>query len=162
MSASGNETTIPATEHDRVAVGWGIGAVLLAVSTSVVAAGWFLATRSVSTRSVQVSGSVQTPASVPAPILHSSSTKRTGWIAWGLLAGFVLVVWLPLFTRNTRSAQKVRVWTAAVVGAGAILTIQSIGLLYLPTCFALIMAARTGRYRPPATRFADEPGRCAR
>lgn len=165
-------------KRDQVTLWWGIAAVVCTVFMSVFAAGWLLAARSVSTSAVRVSGSVQEPATVPAsapasvrttipttvhtpatppstrpapkPILRS--TTLFPWTAWVWLAGLVLVVALPLFTRNTPSAQNVRAWTAAVVGFGAILTIQSIGLLYIPTLAALIMAARTGRHQPTHIR----------
>lgn len=162
--------------RDRATLWWGIAAVVCAVLTSVFAAGWFLDVRSVSTSAVRVSGPVREPATVPAsvsvsvtttipttvrtpatppptrpapkPILRS--TTLFPWTAWVWLAGLVAVVALPLFTRNTPSAQKVRSRTAAVFGVGAILTVQSIGLLYIPTLAALVMAARTGRHPPTA------------
>jgi hypothetical protein len=163
-----DETNVRVLNRDRATFWWGIGAVVLALFTSVFAAGFFLATRSsVTTTAVRVSQSTVAPESIPTaipttvkqpatprsspvsapdPILPYRSTTRFGWTVWVLFAALVLFVSLPLLARKTPSAQKVRVWTAAIFGVGVVVTVQSIGLLLIPTFAALVMAARTGRH----------------
>lgn len=89
----------------------------------------------------------------PQPLLPVTS-EGTGWAALLLFAGVILVVSVPLLARKTASAQKVRVWTAALVGLGALVTIQSVGLLFVPAFIALGRAARAGRN--PRSKRSDE------
>ena len=167
--------------RDRATTWWGIGAVIVALSTSVFAAGSFLYTRSLTSTSVQTSRPVlisdeslpgtnseanptsprlvpaSLPATAPEPILTRRSTRRNGWAGSVLFAGLVLVASLPLLARKSRCAQKVRVWTAMVFGLGVVVALASIGLFYLPTFGALVMAARTGRHRPPNVASTHVP-----
>jgi hypothetical protein len=38
-----------------------------------------------------------------------------------------------------------RTWVAVAFGVGVVVTVQSVGLLFVPSFAALVMAARTGR-----------------
>jgi hypothetical protein len=144
---------------------WGVAAVALTALTSVFAGGWFLVTRTttVTSKSVSVSAtdtSLLTPTTVPttirraaepapkpAPLLvvpHRSVTPK-GWVIRTLLAVLLVFVAVPVLMRNSVHAQAIRLWTARIFGVGALVTIQFIGLLFLPALGALSMAARTGR-----------------
>ena len=153
---------------------WGLAALALAAFTSVYAAGFVVVTHSVSASHIRVSVASTAPDSTPTtipptliqpatprpttvpapspilPIPHRSTT-HAGWTVGVLFAVLLLVASVPLLARRSRFVQPVRVWTAVLFGVGVVVTVQSFGLLFVPTLGALVMAARTGRHPLRAT-----------
>jgi hypothetical protein len=114
---------------------WGVAGLVLAALP--IAAAWLPLVTEVT---------VSTAASVGATSTrHRSLVQAEGLAVLVPMAVPALVAAVPLAFRRTGRAHTLRVAAAAVLGAGCLVALASIGVFYVPAVLALVAAAVRGR-----------------